>query len=200
LKLASGSAPLVNRSFDYDILGNIKTKSDVGTYNYPAANQARPHAVSSVTGTVEGLASPNYDYDANGNLFQVRSATGTPCAGTGPTPGERCLTYMSFNMPAGFVFLPQQQQCHALLGQLSLYGNEIRQRHCHRAPRGWIQPLKQCRLVKLGGQRPCQLRGAKPLKRVLNSGARDAAGRCNGSLRQMKLLFEPQNFQYLAHG
>jgi hypothetical protein len=52
----------------YDPLGNITSKSDVGSYHYPAAGQAHPHAVTSVTGTVNGVTDPTYSYDANGNM------------------------------------------------------------------------------------------------------------------------------------
>ena len=40
------------------------SKSDVGTHVYPAADQPRPHAVSSITA---GLISTTFTYDANGN-------------------------------------------------------------------------------------------------------------------------------------
>ncbi len=83
-RLLSASGPgLTTRSFDYSALGNMIYKSDVGTYAYPASGigSVRPHAVSSVSGTV----SATYTYDANGNLL----------SGAG-----RTLTYTSFNMPA----------------------------------------------------------------------------------------------------
>jgi RHS repeat-associated protein len=82
-RLLSASGPgLVTRSFDYNAIGNMIYKSDVGTYAYPASGigSVRPHAVSSVTGTVNAT----YTYDANGNLS----------SGAG-----RTLTYMSFNLP-----------------------------------------------------------------------------------------------------
>jgi RHS repeat-associated protein len=72
-------------TWSYDAIGNITSRSDVGTYTYPAAGSARPHAVSSVTGTVNGVANPSYSYDANGNI--VSSA-------------GRTATWMSFNLPA----------------------------------------------------------------------------------------------------
>jgi RHS repeat-associated protein len=55
-------------SIGYDALGDITSKSDVGTYAYPAAGQAHPHAVSSITGTVNGVTNPSFAYDANGNM------------------------------------------------------------------------------------------------------------------------------------
>jgi len=42
----------------YDAIGNIATKSDVGSYNY--GSSAGPHAVTSAGGV-------SYSYDANGN-------------------------------------------------------------------------------------------------------------------------------------
>src|SRR5262249_29921689 len=55
-RLTSVSGPgLTPRSYAYSPLGNIDAKSDVGSYTYLATGNARPHAVSSVTGN----ASPN---------------------------------------------------------------------------------------------------------------------------------------------
>lgn len=69
----------------YNVVGNILYKSDVGAYSYPAAGSARPHAVQSVTGSQH---TATYQYDANGNLTQ---ATGSA--------KYRNITYTSFNMP-----------------------------------------------------------------------------------------------------
>ena len=57
-------------AFAYDALGNITSKANVGTYAYPSSGYGavRPHAVSSITGTVAGLTNPGFSYDANGNL------------------------------------------------------------------------------------------------------------------------------------
>ena len=67
----------------YNDIGNITSKSDVGTYSYPTPGSARPHAISSITGTVNGVVNPSYTYDANGNMT----------AGAG-----RTVTWTSFNM------------------------------------------------------------------------------------------------------
>jgi RHS repeat-associated protein len=48
--------------------GNITTQTGVGTYIYPAAGQPRPHAVTSITGTFNGITNPSFTYDANGNM------------------------------------------------------------------------------------------------------------------------------------
>lgn len=58
------------QTYGYNDLGNLTSKTGVGTYSYPAsgATSVRPHAVSSITGTVAGVANPTFTYDANGNL------------------------------------------------------------------------------------------------------------------------------------
>lgn len=59
----------------YDAIGNILTRTETGrpdtdTYNYNSsgAGSVRPHAVANVSGFVNGMAVPRYEYDANGNL------------------------------------------------------------------------------------------------------------------------------------
>lgn len=68
---AMSGAVNVTSSFAYDALGNITSKSDVGAYIYNASgiNSVRPHAVSQITGTVNGIVNPAFSYDANGNLL-----------------------------------------------------------------------------------------------------------------------------------
>jgi RHS repeat-associated protein len=66
----------------YGYQGNISSKTGVGTYNY-GAGSAGPHAVTSVTGTVNGVVNPVFAYDANGNMI----------SGAG-----RTIVYASFNM------------------------------------------------------------------------------------------------------
>jgi YD repeat-containing protein len=77
-KLSAKIAP--QKLFNYDPTGNLLSKSDVGTYAYPLAGSALPHAVSAVNGTINST----FTYDPNGNQ------TG----GLG-----RSITYTSFNMP-----------------------------------------------------------------------------------------------------
>lgn len=86
----SGATSLT-KSYNYDEIGNILTKSDIGgtgayTYLPSGVGSVRPHAVSSVNGTIGGVVNPNYTYDANGNMI-------TAFAGT------RVITYASFNLP-----------------------------------------------------------------------------------------------------
>lgn len=61
-------------NYSYDVLGDITYKSDAGTYSYGQAGEY-PHAVTAVTGTVNGITNPTYGYDANGNMTS-RAGTG----------------------------------------------------------------------------------------------------------------------------
>lgn len=69
----AGPAP---KTFTYNDIGNILSKSDVGTYSYPTSGKV--HAVSSAGGV-------SYSYDLNGNLV---------------TSGSKAIAWTSFNMPA----------------------------------------------------------------------------------------------------
>jgi RHS repeat-associated protein len=70
------------KTFSYSPIGNLLSKSDVGTYSYPAAGAPQPHAVMSVSG---GLISTAFSYDPNGNQT----------AGLG-----RSIAYSSYNKPS----------------------------------------------------------------------------------------------------
>ncbi len=63
----------------YDDIGNIKSRSDVGTYAYnPSGGYSlRPHAVIGVTGSVNGVTNPAYGYDANGSMESGANRTVT---------------------------------------------------------------------------------------------------------------------------
>jgi RHS repeat-associated protein len=66
-----------NQAFSYDALGNLTYNSHVGSYSYPGAGSARPHAVLT--------AGPHtYSYDANGNLV---------------SGGGRAIVYDGDNLP-----------------------------------------------------------------------------------------------------
>ncbi|HEY3778009.1 MAG TPA: RHS repeat-associated core domain-containing protein [Rhizomicrobium sp.] len=84
--------------------GNISTKSDLGGYRY-GQNGAGPHAVTSIdtsaTGgctlascKLDGLSSPNFYYDANGNMTCVTTAAQCDAS------AARNYGYTSFNMAA----------------------------------------------------------------------------------------------------
>lgn len=87
-QLVAAGAPMGGevKSVTYDSIGNVTSKQGVGSYSYNAsgAGSVRPHAVAGVTGTVNGMATPSFGYDANGNML----------AGAG-----RSIAWTSFNMP-----------------------------------------------------------------------------------------------------
>ena len=74
-----------NVTLQYNALGMLLYKSDVGNYVYgtQGAGAVRPHALQSVSGAVTS----SYVYDANGNL--ASSSTGK----------YRSIAYTSFNLP-----------------------------------------------------------------------------------------------------
>ncbi len=86
-RVAAPAIPNLQRTvaMQYNALGSILEKSDVGFYSYPAqgAGAVRPHALQSVAGTFNS----SYIYDANGNVI-------TASAG-----GYRSIAYTSFNLP-----------------------------------------------------------------------------------------------------
>jgi len=62
-------------SVTYDEIGNITSKSDVGstyTYNPSGVNSVRPHAVTSTSG---GPVTTSFTYDANGNMLTGNGRT-----------------------------------------------------------------------------------------------------------------------------
>jgi RHS repeat-associated protein len=66
----------------FDLIGNLVTRTEDGqthTYNYASSGSGsrRPHAVTSVSGFVNGLVVPRYEYDANGNLISGAGRTAT---------------------------------------------------------------------------------------------------------------------------
>jgi YD repeat-containing protein len=69
------------KTFSYDPIGNLLSKSDVGAYTYPVAGSALPHAVSVINGTINST----FTYDPNGN----------ETASLG-----RSISYTSYNMAA----------------------------------------------------------------------------------------------------
>ena len=79
VKTSRITSPLgnTNADFNYNALGNITSKTGVGSYYYESS---RPHAVTRVSGTRANA----YQYDANGNMIQ---------------DNQRRLSYNSFNKP-----------------------------------------------------------------------------------------------------
>jgi len=92
------------KTYAYFPNGNIQSKTDVGTYSYPA-NGIRPHAVTSVAGTVN----TGFTYDANGNLLNSTPAASTNALPSGvPTPplvaAQGTELRYTFTVPAGMNF------------------------------------------------------------------------------------------------
>ena len=87
--VAAPAIPGLSRTveFQYNALGMLLFKNDVGAYAYPSAGVgvARPHAVQSVSGAYAA----SYTYDANGN------------ARTASAGAWRNVIYTSFNLPDG---------------------------------------------------------------------------------------------------
>ena len=90
------------KTVGYDALGDISSKSDVGVYAYPTSGSGsvRPHAVSSITGTVNGVVNPTFTYDSNGNMLTGIGRTVTPtsfnmAASIVQGSTSDCLTYDS---------------------------------------------------------------------------------------------------------
>ena len=95
------------KNFGYDALGNIASKTNVGSYAYPAANAARPHLVSGITGTVVGLTNPGFTYDANGNTQSGLN---------------RWYAWSAANLPLSIDQLSDGTQASATLRHEFLYG------------------------------------------------------------------------------
>jgi len=76
----------------YNSIGNITSKSGVGTYTYPTAGSSRPHAVSSIAGTLN----TSFTYDANGNMLTGNGRSYTYTAANRHktiTSGATTITY-----------------------------------------------------------------------------------------------------------
>jgi RHS repeat-associated protein len=114
------SIPGYNRSvtLQYNALGMLLYKSDVGNYTYNAQGGAHPHALQSVAGAIN----TSYQYDANGNL---QSATGSKYTS---------ITYTSFNLPdsqggvqgSGVSDTWQYDENHARIKEVHVAGGNTR--------------------------------------------------------------------------
>jgi len=77
----------------YNAAGNILTKSDLGTYRYPANGATRPNGMLEVRPYTGGTI--GYTYDNNGNVGTTASS-GTQ---SGYAAKYTSLSYTSFNLP-----------------------------------------------------------------------------------------------------
>lgn len=89
----SGVAGLVIQTYGYDSIGNITSRSDMGTCTYGAVN-VRPHAVDHIA--MGDGSTRRYSYDAVGNVIQEvqRDGSNNMMLAKGRTE-----TWTSFNMP-----------------------------------------------------------------------------------------------------
>jgi len=90
--LVSGPAPF-DRSFGYDMISNMVTKSDVGTISF-GADTAGPHAATSTA------AGDVFTYDAAGNMI-TRALAGQPVQNFSYSPDNR-VDYMWQTGPWSF--------------------------------------------------------------------------------------------------
>ncbi|ANH68026.1 hypothetical protein ABE85_11385 [Mitsuaria sp. 7] len=95
----------------YDEIGSLLSKSKVGTYGYPpsGAGSVRPHAVTSITGTVAGLQNPTFTYDDNGNLSQGLNRSYTWTASDAPRTIDRLSAGVAVERTS-FVYGPDQER------------------------------------------------------------------------------------------
>ncbi len=84
----------LNKSFTYSAIGNLTSKSDVGTYTYPASGQPRPHAVTSISG---GLINTSFTYDAKGNMTAGNGLTVAYASYDKPTSITRGISTIGFS-------------------------------------------------------------------------------------------------------
>jgi len=92
----AGSGPLTQVSLTYNEIGNILSKSDVGTYTYAslkANGSARPHAVNKIIMNDGVTTYASYTYDANGNMLTSLDSSAK----------GRTMTWNSWNMPNSVV-------------------------------------------------------------------------------------------------
>lgn len=123
----SADAGILGKTYTYDVLGNITSRSDVSLsaanngYVYPVsgAGSVRPHAVSRVN--LLGGGHRAYYYDANGNLdYSIQYTGANPDPLTQVKGGGRKAYFTSFNMPS---VIHDDAEVNVQL-EFSLYGPE----------------------------------------------------------------------------
>jgi RHS repeat-associated protein len=100
------------QTFAIDAIGNITSRTNIGTYVYPAAGTARPHLLSSITGTVAGLTNPGFSYDANGNIANGLNRAYEWSTANLPFSIDRLTdgTLASANLRYAFLYGPERQR------------------------------------------------------------------------------------------
>ena len=109
---SSQVAGLAAKAFAYDAIGNLTSRTGVGTYIYPSsgASSVRPHAVSGITGAVDGLNNPTLGYDDNGNTLSGIGRNTTWTAANLPATVSRTNAVTGVSVTATFVYGPEHQR------------------------------------------------------------------------------------------
>jgi RHS repeat-associated protein len=94
------------KAYSYDALGNLKSRTGVGTYSYGS----RPHGVASVTGSFAGFTNPSFDYDANGNTLVGLGRSYTWTGANLPATVGRSNPLVGTTVNASFVYGPEHQR------------------------------------------------------------------------------------------
>lgn len=119
---AAGASPAYSISYGYDAIGNLTSRSDLGTYAYNVTPGAvGPHAVREISLSAGGKRV--YSYDANGNMTGMTAYN----AANAPVPAaSRSYTINSYNLPStvslggqgiNFLYGPERQRTKQFVGQ-----------------------------------------------------------------------------------
>lgn len=110
----SGGTKITSHTYEFDGIGNLTARSDVGSYFYGDINR-KPHAIQYLN--VQGKGYRQFEYDDNGNLTkETRRDSQNKIIGN----DGRSISYSSFNMPLkmsslngvslDFVYGPEHQR------------------------------------------------------------------------------------------
>jgi RHS repeat-associated protein len=96
------------QNFSYDAMGNIKSKTGVGTYDYPTsgAGVVRPHAVQRIV-AANGVET-NFTYDLNGNRTGAQGRTETWTSFDMPNELSKTVGGIAFTNK--FIYGPEHQR------------------------------------------------------------------------------------------
>jgi len=114
-------AGFAQETIGIDALGNITSKTGVGSYYYPAAGTSGPHLIGSITGTVAGLVNPTYAYDGNGNIVTGLNRYYTWSNANLPVTIDRLTSGspVSANLRYAFNYGPERQRNRQIIQAMS---------------------------------------------------------------------------------
>jgi hypothetical protein len=84
----------LTKTFAYDPVGNLLSKTGVGAYSYPAPGQPRPHGVLSISGDT---LNTTFTYDPNGNMTSGAGRTFGCTSYNKPASISRGATTLQFD-------------------------------------------------------------------------------------------------------